>query len=188
MAKKVASVNLVKPLKASFFERFIDWTLSIGRLVVIVTEVIALGAFIFRFSLDQQLIDLHSKIKQEQAIVNYLKDSESSYRNLQSRLIISSNSSKISSNRVRLFDDVIGLAPQNITFGDFSLNNQGFGVTVNSDSVNALQTFVNSLKSYPAIASVSIDKIENRPANGLVVVKISADLKSGQKLYEVTGQ
>src|SRR3990170_4903897 len=113
---KKAGINLLNSKQSSFFERFINWTLTIGRIVIIVTELIALSAFLYRFSLDQQLIDLHSKIKQEQAIVEYLKESEATYRNLQDRLTVAANFSQIGENRVKIFKDIIAFAPSGIAF------------------------------------------------------------------------
>ena len=94
MQKKPISINLLKQ-QTSLVDRFIDWALTIGRLLVILTEIVALSAFIYRFSLDRQLIDLHSKITQEQAIANYLNNNEKKYRNLQDRLAIATNYSTL---------------------------------------------------------------------------------------------
>ena len=91
MPNKFGSINLVKSDKGETVERVINWLLSIGRILVIVTELVALGAFLWRFGLDQQLIDLHSKIKQKQAIVEAFKKNEEEYRNLQDRLSIAAS-------------------------------------------------------------------------------------------------
>ncbi|HZJ18631.1 MAG TPA: hypothetical protein VFD45_03380 [Patescibacteria group bacterium] len=177
MPKKIPSVNLVKPRHADFFANFINWALTIGRLVVIVTELIALSAFLYRFSLDRQLIDLHSKIKQEQTIVNYLKKEEDTYRNLQERLTAATTFSEISQDRVKLFNDVLLFTPQGLSFSEFTLNNDRLKIAADVESVSSLSNFVEELKKYPKIASISIDKIENRPAIGLIKVTISALIK-----------
>lgn len=177
MPKKIPSVNLVKPRQADFFANFINWALTIGRLVVIVTEIIALGAFLYRFSLDRQLIDLHSKIKQEQAIVNYLKDEEETYRNLQQRLTVASTFSNSSQERVKIFNDILLFTPQGLSFSEFTLNANRLKMSADIESVTSLSSFIENLKKYPKIDSVSIDKIENRPALGIIKVTISATLK-----------
>ena len=74
MASIKPSINLFKDKNKNFFDLFIKWALSIGRVVVIATEAIALSAFLYRFSLDQQLIDLNDKIVQKQALVKLLKN------------------------------------------------------------------------------------------------------------------
>ena len=148
MQKKSGSINLLNTKQKSFFEQFIDWALTIGRLVVIATELIALGAFLYRFSLDQQLIDLHSKIKQEQAIVSYLKDSEATYRNLQDRLSVASRFGTYGTTRVKIFNDIVGFAPAGISFNEFSLSNNRVHISADIMSVDALSAFIDSIKSY----------------------------------------
>ena len=175
---KKAGINLLGNKHSSFLDRFINWTLTIGRIVVICTELIALGAFLYRFSLDQQLIDLHSKIKQEQAIVAYLKDSEVTYRNLQDRLLVASKFSDAGDKRVDIFNDLISFAPSGIVFDDFNLTNDRIRINAQVYSVSSLSSFVDSIKKYNSIEKVIIDKIQNKATAGTLAVTINATLKS----------
>src|SRR5258708_19931440 len=100
----------------SFVDRFVNWALTVGRAVVIATEVIALSAFLYRFSLDRQLIDIHSKIKQEQAVVGYLKPNEDIYRNLQTRLSLASSFSPQSRDEIKLIKYIVDFTPQDFSF------------------------------------------------------------------------
>lgn len=171
------SINLLGNKQGSIFEKFIDWALTIGRLVVILTEVIALSAFIYRFTLDRQLIDLHSKIKQETAIVGYLKGREETYRNLQDRLSVASTFSDSGEKKIKTFSDIIGLATGGMTFNELVLTENYVKIDANFQYISSLTSFVNSLKNYPAVGSVSIDKIENKLSNALISVGITANLK-----------
>lgn len=181
MQKKFPSINLVKTRHVDFFERFIGWALTIGRIVVIGTELIALICFVYRFSLDSQLIDLHSKIKQEQAVINFLKKDEEAYRNLQDRLFVADAFSVIGTEKIKIFNDVLGFTPQGISFTDFSLNNNYLRIVANVESISSLSSFVESLNKYPETDSVSIDKIENRPSMGLIKITITTIMKEGKE-------
>lgn len=176
MQKTLPSINLLKR-KTNLIDRFITWALTVGRLLVILTEIVALSAFIYRFSLDRQLIDLHSKITQEQAIVNYLKDNEEKYRNLQDRLATAANYSTLGINRLKIFNDIVGFTPTGMSFNNLSLYENRIRIDANVDSVSSLSIFVNSLKNYPAIDTVSIDKIENKPSSAVITISITALLK-----------
>lgn len=171
------SINLLGNRQESIFEKFIDWALTIGRLVVILTEVIALSAFFYRFTLDRQLIDLHSKIKQETAIVSYLKDREETYRNLQDRLSVVSTFSSSEEKKIKTFNDVIGLATGGMTFNQLVLTKTHIQIAATFQYISSLTSFVNSLKKYPDVESVSIDKIENKLSNALISVSITVNLK-----------
>lgn len=180
--KSNPGINLVS-LRISFVDKFINWVLSVGRAVVVITEVIALSAFLYRFSLDRQLIDTHSKIKQEQAILNYSKVSEDKYRNLQDRINIASQFSKLEENEVKTLKDIISLAPSGVSFNNLTINGDKIKINISVNIISQLGTFTDSLKSYPSINSVSIDSIENQTTNSLITVGITGSLKPNKNLY-----
>ena len=171
------SINLLGDKQGGIFDKFIDWALTIGRLVVILTEVIALSAFLYRFTLDRQLIDLHSQIKQKAAIVGYLKDREETYRNLQDRISVASTFSDSGEKKNKIFNDIINLATEGMTFNDLSLTENNVIINANFKYVSSLTGFANSLKNYSAISGVSLNKIENRLSNAVITVSITASLK-----------
>lgn len=54
-------------------------------------------------------------------------------------------------------------------------------MVANVKSVSSLSSFVDSLKRYPEINSVSIDRIENRPSIGLIKITITTTIKEGKE-------
>lgn len=184
MPKKFVSINLIKDQKSDLLERIINWSLGVGRILIIVTELIALGAFLWRFGLDQQLVDLHTEIKQKQAIVGAFKKNEDEYRNLQDRLSIASNFTQTERKRFQIYKDVLGLATSGITFNKISLSSNNLVIEITVDSVSSLSNFTNSLKLYSQIETVSIDKIETKTSSAVIVIGISADLKPIPDEYE----
>src|SRR3989344_3899635 len=180
MQKQAPSINLVKK-KIDYVDEFIKWALSIGRLVVILTEAVALITFIYRFSLDRQLIDLHSKILQEQAIVASLKEQEDTFRNLQDRVALASKVSEQSSKRVKVFSDIQKNIPQDATFNNLSVFEQGIRTNITFKSVSGVSKFVDFLKNYEGVESVSIDKIENKSSSASILVGITVLFKDIEK-------
>jgi Tfp pilus assembly protein PilN len=176
MAKFSASINLLEN-KSKTLDLIVSWALTIGRALVIIVELVALGAFLYRFSLDNQLQALQAKIKQEQAIVAYQKDSESKYRNLQDRLALISSVSKDSASNLKIFKDIIALAPSGFTFKIFDLSTGRIQLAGNANSVVILSNFIDKLKTYPLVDSVSLDKIQNDTANANITVGITATFK-----------
>lgn len=183
MAKKSASINLIKDQKNDLIERVINWSLGIGRALVIITELIALGAFLWRFGLDQQLVDLHTEIRQKQAIVSAFKKNEDEYRNLQDRLSIASNFSLIGETRIQNYKNILGLAAVGIKLNKISLSDNVITLEANVDSIFALSNFINSLKDNQSVESVSIDKIESKISNAVISAGISITLKSLHNQY-----
>lgn len=170
------SINLIKNQSVPVFDKFMDWALTVGRLIVIFTEILAMLAFIYRISLDERLADLHSAIKQKQALVAVQKQDENKYRNLQDRITVAAMFSDKNTRSNKIFQDILGLIPQEITINDLSLSQEKLGINMTTASVLGLANFINPLKNYSAIKSISIDNIENKPSAGLSV-NITAQFK-----------
>lgn len=179
MAHKNTSINLVGE-NISFVDRFIRWALSVGRVVVILTEAIALIAFIYRFTLDRELIDLHEKIKQEQSVVLFLKDNENTFRNLQNRINLAGNFGKASTIKVGILSDLVSFASSNIIFNTISIQEDRIRVNFNTNSVSSLSEFVKKLKAYNKVENVIVEKIENKPSSATIVVSVTGVLKNAK--------
>lgn len=177
MAKVLPSINLLKKERKPFAETFLHWALTIGRLIVMVTEVIALSTFLYRFSLDRQVIDLHDKIKQKQTIVSLLKESENKYRNLQNRLILSAQLAAVGPQTISLFTNLISFAPSGLIINTLTASNNAVTIDANAQSLSSVTTFIEKLKTHPKIASVSLNKIENRISTATIGVSISLTTK-----------
>lgn len=177
METRTPSVNLLKTKGNNFVDKFISWALTIGRMVIILTETIALVAFLYRFILDRQIIDQRGNITQLGAVVKLYEKSEKDYRNLQNRLALTDMLGKQASAQVQLFTDIVNNAPRGIVFNSLNVSATTVHIDISVQSVAGLTGFVNKLKDNPRIASVSIDKIENKTLAATIAVGISAKLK-----------
>lgn len=172
------SINLAKNQGESFTDRFIAWALTIGRLVVILVESVALGAFLFRFTLDRQLVDLHDKIKSEQAIVSLLASNEKTYRNLQDKLSLIKAIQTATGTQIKTFDDITSYIPADMTITSTSLSPSGISLDGSTQSILSLSSLISKLKKYPSADSVSLDKIENRVATGSIIFTVTVTFKN----------
>lgn len=179
MPNKSSSINLIKSTN-NVFSDFINWTLTVGRLLVIITELIALGAFLYRFSLDRKLIELRAQIKQKQAIIVSQKENEAKYRDLQDRLYLASNFSNLSMERINTLKDILNSTPQGIKLSNISLTVDSLSITANVQARSSLSIFVYSIKKHPNIDTISLDSIENKPLTNQIVANISGTLKKSK--------
>lgn len=171
------SVNLYRGRGKSFIDRFLSWALTFGRLIVILTEIVALLTFLYRFSLDRELIDLHDRIKQKQAIVKFLKNNEEKYRNLQERLAMTSSLGDQAKEKSQILDEVVNLAPKDLVLNNLVITEDSLRLEASVFSASSLGEFVKNLKNHPKIKSLSLDKIENRTSSGTIVISLRAVLE-----------
>ena len=84
--RKGLTINLAKKKGTPSLDVFIRWAITGGRFLVILTETIVLGAFLYRFNLDRQIVDLNDLIKQRQQIVAAVSGNEKLFRQIQDTL------------------------------------------------------------------------------------------------------
>lgn len=170
-----ASINLIKT-KVNILDEILKWALTVGRLLIIITELVAFTTFIYRFSLDRKLIDLHEKINQEQAIVGSLKDREELYRNLQEKIGAIKTITTFGDRNVKILNDVAKLTPSGISFNSFDIANNKIEIDSSVQSTSSLSNFVSLLRKYPEVSSVSITRIDNQSQisgiNVIILVKL----------------
>ncbi len=87
-SKKKKSVNLLlrEGFEYSTLGRVLTWGLSVGRVIVIITELIVIVAFLSRFWLDRTLTDLNAENAAKKRQVEAVSKFENTFRLAQARL------------------------------------------------------------------------------------------------------
>lgn len=70
----------------SFFSRALNWVTTVGRIIIIFTELIVICAFLSRFWLDRKNSDLSEVVRQQKAILSTTVDFQKEYKILQNLL------------------------------------------------------------------------------------------------------
>lgn len=177
MAKESHAINLLPHKGEGLVTQFLNWALTIGRLLIILTETLALGTFLYRFSLDMRIVDLHDEIKSQSIIASNFKPYEDIYRNFQDRIALAKKYDTISDVTPNVFGDVIQMGQGLITFRTILIENDSVRLDVQAPSTATVSTFVNELKKYPGVVSVSIDKVENKTSSASINVGITMYLQ-----------
>lgn len=182
------NINLAKNRGESFFDRFILYALTVGRILIICTELIALGAFLYRFTLDRTLVDLHDRISQEQAVIKLLHNNEVLFRSIQDRLKLASLLLQQNSQLPEYLSTVEGFAPSDMNIHSVAIAPDGVRIQATVQSVDSLTNFVNKLKTFSPVQSVSIDRIDNQTETATITVSITALFKPQKGLRSLTDQ
>lgn len=176
MQNNQPSINFVQNPQIPVFDRFLNWALTIGRLIIIITEVVAIAAFVYRFSLDEKLVVLHDQIKQKRLVIINSKSDEGKYRNLQERLSLAATFSEKGIKTNEAIEGIISPTSNQVNVNDITLNKDRENIHLDVTSVSALADFIQSLQSNQGIKSISVDNIESKPSVGLSI-DITAMLK-----------
>lgn len=157
------------------FGKFLKWLLTIGRYIVIFTELIVILAFLSRFKLDRDLTDLYKQIEQKQAIIQSSADFESDFRFLQQQLSIIQGLRKEQLKTNQLLEEISALTPVDVSFSDLNISGDNASFTASALSEAGLATFINNLKKSSRFSDINIDSLAIGAGEG---IGISFNLKS----------
>ncbi len=164
----MSSINFFQEQQNNIIDRLVQWTLTYGRMVIMVTYSVALVAFLYRFTVDYRLTNLHDQIKNDQIIVNAMSDSESLFRNLQARLQLIGQINSTSAITVNRLKDLIEISQGNITFTDVSISDKSELAVISTNSIEQLNSFVTNIKQLKYVTDINIENIQNKISTGQV--------------------
>ena len=181
MAKGIHNINLLPNKGDTMINQFLSWALTVGRFLVIITETLALSVFIYRFSLDMKIVDLHDKIKNESLIVQNFKAGEDIYRNLQARLASAKQYDTTRDDTLKILKDIIELGRNKVTFNSINVTTDSIQIQAQAQSSGILSLFTQNLRNYPKIRDISITRVENKTSSGVINIGLTAFLKDNVK-------
>jgi hypothetical protein len=153
----------------SLSARIIRWLTTVGRFVIVFTELIVICAFLSRFWLDRTNSDLSEIIRQQKAIIDSTTSFEKDYSQLQKRLkLIKKLYASQPDFRSRL-ETLVESTPEDITFTGLSISHDPqtneISATVNlvAFQETSIVNFISNLMVNPNISTVDIKTIEKKP-------------------------
>jgi Tfp pilus assembly protein PilN len=143
--------------------KILKWTLTVGRHIVIFTELVVILAFLSRFKLDRELTDLGEKIKQQQAIVTSWSNFEKEFRFLDKRIQAIEQLKKDQVKTNLVLDEIANLIPIDVSISDFAVSNKNLSLTALALSEGGLTTFLKGLKNSPQFKNINLTQISLNP-------------------------
>jgi len=152
----------------TFSARFLRWVTTVGRVVIVFTELIVIGAFLSRFWLDRKNSDLSETLRQQKAILASTQDFEDDYVSLQQRLKFIKDFYKSEPKYSVCLDSLIQSLPEGIYFQriNFKNNEKTSEISATIDAFSYQEDliidFIVNLKLNPDINSVNVQGIEKK--------------------------
>jgi len=157
--------------KDPFYEtglgKVLKWALSVGRYIVIFTELIVILSFVSRFSLDRRITDLNDTIFQKQTIIESYGDLETNVRTIQKK-IEAYNQIEQQADIVNVFPELTRITPSGIRLEQLVVDNQQVTLTGTTGSQQSLNTLINNIQLVPTFSEVTVSNIttsDDRNAN-----------------------
>lgn len=153
---------------------FLIWALSVGRWVVVITELIVISAFLSRFYLDRRIADLHDEIFQKQAIVKALADFESDFRFLQFRLETIKQINRLATPN-QIINEIVSNVPSDVTLSGLKYEEGNVEIEAVSFSQYGIDVFLNQLSLSKNLDKVRLAEVTKEKDKTEIVFKITAN-------------
>lgn len=175
--KKKVNINLLISAETgnSLSDQFLSWILTYGRYIIIITQIIVLSVFFFRFKIDRDHTDLKELVTEKQAVLESISDVESEIRRVQDRL---ANIRTISANQDGLIKVVRFLqqnTPSDTVFANLILTTDEITFQASSGNLQSFSYMLKQLQQDKKFSEVTLlDMV--RKTNGRIDFKIDAKI------------
>lgn len=149
------------------FGKFLKWLLTVGRYIVIFTELIVILAFLSRFKLDYDLTNLYQQIEEKQTIIQSSADFENDFRFLQKRLASIQDLRKKQLQTGKLLEEISSLTPIDVSFSGLTVDENKASFTAMALSESGIATFINNLERSPRFSNLMIDSLSLSTEKGI---------------------
>lgn len=167
----------------TIFGRVLRWLTTVGRFVIVFTELIVISAFLSRFWLDRKNSDLSEVIRQQKAILESTKDFEIEFNLLQDRLGVIKDFYSVSHRSQSQIETLVESTPFEITYSSLSLTplSKSSPATAELNLVSpreeAIVDFITNLTVNPQIQEVKVKNIEKKPRDSRYFINLSLIFK-----------
>lgn len=173
--KKNKSINLLpqEEFESSTTGRVLHWLLSTFRYLVIITEMIVIGAFLSRFYFDSVNADLNDEIAQKQVYLEAYLPFEKQFRAVQGKLAIYNQARANQGYAYNLVNLVVSKLPADLFLEEINTGVEGqILIRGASLSERSIQQLVVNLSQDPLITSAQLQQVESRANSAFLLFSI----------------
>lgn len=168
---KIKSINLLPQdeFQLTSLGRILKWALSTFRVMVIITELIVMSAFLSRFWLDAKNSDLNEEINISKAQVLAYSEVEQEFRNYQNKLSIA-KSLYSEENNSDLIKNITNQLPADIILSSIQKTEEGVQLKALSYSEKSIAQFLVNLESLKEIENIVLSQVASSVDNNAITI------------------
>jgi Tfp pilus assembly protein PilN len=170
--KKEEEINLLpqKGFQSSTAGRVLAWILSTFRIIVIVTEIIVMIAFLSRFWFDAQNTNLNEQIQQKKDVLLAYQNFEHDFKDVQKRLKIYSDITQDKVSGANVVEMVKYFLPPDVVATEISDEKNAFEVIGETSNERNIQQLIVNLNSATIFKDTSLTGVNTRKDNPSILI------------------
>lgn len=176
------SINLLPrdEFETSTLGVVLEWSLVFGKWAVIVTQLVVMGAFLYRFTLDRQLTDLRKSIDKNVAVIKSYEQVERDFILAQKQIVQAKTTLTSQGLILNTLNGIARITPNEVWFDRVTMTPSTLAMTAYAASLPSFGQFLTTVQNDPLFSSVRVGKIESSAAKGAQIqFDISMNLAGG---------
>lgn len=162
------SINL---LPRDSFEKgtlgvILEWSLVFGKWSVILTQLIVMGAFLYRFTLDRNLTDLRKSITKDVAIIKSYEQVERNFILTQKQVKQAKIALSTQDLILKTLSDVSRITNSQIWYDQVNLTPSTLSLNAYAASLPAFGQYLMAVQTDPLFKGVQVGKLESSTTDG----------------------
>ena len=153
-------INLLEKKETSLLDKLTFFGLNYLRYIIVITQLVVIGVFFYRFQIDQSIIDLKEGVDQKKEIVQIVLPLLNEAVKIDKRTSIIEKTVEEQKNFSTMFEYFIASFPETITLTNMEVKNKSIKVTGDAIDPKHLQAFYLFLKKDKKFKIVSFQNIK----------------------------
>ncbi|MBI2051869.1 PilN domain-containing protein [Candidatus Roizmanbacteria bacterium] len=156
------NINLLGKKKPSLADRVVHFLLNYLRYILVITQLVVLGVFFYRFTVDESIVDLRESIEQKRAIIQVVQPLLAEANKINTQAQDSKKILNTQGNFLASFRYVLSLFPQNLVLRKLTISQDKIMLNGIALTPKDLQLFYRKLKKDNRFSRIDLSNIEKK--------------------------
>lgn len=153
-------INLLEKKDISLIDQLTFFGLNYLRYIIVITQLIVIGVFFYRFQIDQRIIDLKESVEQKKEIVQIVLPLLNEAAKIDKKSLVISEVLTRQKKFSEMTNYFIGLFPETITLTKMEIKDESIKIVGQAINIQHLQSFYVLLKKENKFKSVNLKNIK----------------------------
>lgn len=153
-------INLLDKKETSLVDKLTFFGLNYLRYIIVITQLVVIGVFFYRFQIDQSIIDLKDAVDQKKEIVQIVLPLLNEAAKIDKKTLIIQQTLAKQKNFNSMLDYFTGAFPATINLSSLEIKGQSMTVTGDASNAQHLESFYFLLKKDNRFKNVKFKSIK----------------------------
>lgn len=154
------NINLFPPPEQTLLDRLIFFSFHYLRYILVITQLVVLSVFTYRFAVDQDIVDLKDSLKQKQEIITVSSPLLQQVVSTDKKTTIIKSLIKDQSSFSQMLAYYLERFPQDITAQKLSVAPNEIDLQGTAKQISTLQNFYNRLKKENRFKQIELKNVQ----------------------------